>query len=167
MICDGGFADVYLDFEENLAYKLFRSYINPSANLIDKNEIDFNIFAEKVFDSEVQAYKLITASDLKDYFPKYYPDYKILAVIDEFGNDVSTRYILSCTLVLELINGKFEKHDVESVQICLNGKSFNKEDFFNSLKSIGVNFSIDCSVCCNSETLKFIDIARNDFSDFE
>lgn len=162
----GGFADVLFDKEGRKAYKIFRGYHHPNADISGVNENQYSEYTRKVFNSEKDAYNLIGAHKLKKYFPVYYPEIVVEKVLTIDGSDISSQYLIDCCLVLELIEGDFRKWDKYENKILLEKHSFDLANVFNDLLGIGVKFTIDCSLALTSDGIKMIDVATTDFSDF-
>lgn len=164
---EGSQAIVFLDRTNNFAYKIFKSFRHPNCDAEDGFEDKFNAYKRCVFNSEVEAYMLISKSDIVHYFPRYYSNTVIEKVFDENGKDISYQFLLDCCLTLDLVNGSFDKQDNIYIQQCVRGKGINLEnDIFRKLNDIGVSFYIDSSICCNENGIKIIDIAIKDFEEY-
>lgn len=164
---EGSQAIVFLDRRNNLAYKIFKSFRHPKCDAEDGFENKFNAYKRCVFNSEVEAYKLISKSEIAHYFPKYYSKTVIEKIFDENGKDISYQFLLDCCLTLDLIDGVFFKQDDMDIQQSVRDKGINLEnDIFSKLNNISVSFYIDSSICCNENGIKIIDIAIKDFEEY-
>ncbi len=159
---------VIIDKQNNLAYKVFKSYKhddNSDEKDLFKNEDVFNNWKRQIFESELEAYEKISQSSINDYFPKYYKHEPIDKIVDSYGQDISHFYLLDCVLTLELIPGECYKHNEMRCKCWELGVDLKK--IFSELDKIGVKFYEDSSVFCSDKKVKIIDIATNDFNDFQ
>lgn len=163
---EGSQAIVFLDRINNFAYKIFKSFSHPKCDAEDGFEDKFNAYKRCVFNSELEAYRLISKSDVAHYFPRYYTNTVIEKVFDNSGKDISYQFLLDCCLTLDLVNGIFVKQDDIDIQQCVLNKGINLKYIFRKLNDIGVLFYCDSSICCNENGIKIIDIAIKDFEEY-
>ena len=159
----GGFSDVIFDEENKMVYKIFKSFLHPSADRDNLDEFGYITYMQRVFKSEMDAYLIISEQELKKYFPVYYPDIAISKVIDLDESDISAHYLLDCCLCLEYIRGDFFKWNQYDDEMLLRDYLFNREEVFNNLNQYGVAFTVDCSLAINGASVKLIDVATTDF----
>ncbi|MEP7195447.1 MAG: hypothetical protein ABI851_02940 [Saprospiraceae bacterium] len=164
---EGGFAIVFLDYLSGKAYKLFKSFEHPKSDTYNYNKEQFNKFRREVYNSEREAYELIQNSNLKEYFPAYYANTKINAVLDNCRQDISNQFLLDCCLTLELIQGESYKLNDNISNESIAYQNIDINSIFQSLDEIGVKFFDDANVFWNNGEIKIIDIATQDFVNFE
>jgi len=163
---EGSQAIVFFDRQKNRVYKVFKSFKHPSnSDQRDLKEVEFNEWKRNIYNSEKTAYDKIAKSNVKEFFPVCYNDVTIEKIDNENGLDISDCFLLDCVLTLDLVSGDCDKQSLMREE-CKN-KGVDLQDIFNELKKIGVNFFIDSSVFCDDEGIKIIDIATNDFEDFQ
>jgi hypothetical protein len=160
-------AIIFIDSEKNLAYKVFKSYQHPNSDKTSWSEDVFNNYKHKIFESERNAYELISQNTVKSYFPTYHPDVCIDKILDEGGFNISSQFLLQCVLVMDLIHGKAIKQAESETRNFCKEHAIDLEAIFNELKAIGVLFYKDSSVFCNEPGIKIVDIATNDFADYQ
>ena len=75
--------------------------------------------------------------------------------------------MLDCVIILDLIEGESHKQNDSRVTLFCQEHNIDLQNVFNKLNKIGVCFHIDSSIFCNQLNIKIIDIAAEDFVDFQ
>lgn len=89
---NGCYAEVALYDESKKAIKIFKKHEAGEEHV------------KNVFNSEVEAYKIASQNKLlSQYIPKFFGECKIEKVFDEYGNDISDKFVLECAYEMELI----------------------------------------------------------------
>lgn len=113
--------------------------------------------SKKVFDSEVEAYKIaMKASELKDLVPKFFGTRRGLLVEDKCGTDVTNEFHPDLASELEFISDDFIKIN--------EAPGSDWEQITRAFKDRGIEYMSDASVTIKNEKIqKVIDFAIKEF----
>jgi hypothetical protein len=166
--CAGSMSTVFFDRIHKRAYKVFKSYESlDETGRREFKEDEYNKWKKNIYETEIEAYNKILKSSIKKYFPHKYNDFNIDKIIDSNGTDISNLYLLNCVIKLDLIEGKcFKQNDSRVIEFCKENK-INLLKVFEELSNIEVGFYIDSSVFLEKNSIKIVDIATKDYSEFQ
>lgn len=159
---------VFFDRVNRYVYKVFKSY--RFLDNIEKKEFredDFNKWKKYVYKTEIDAYNIISYSSVKKFFPKRHTNFNIEKIIDENDLDISNLFLLDCVIMLDLIEGESLKQNDSRVTLFCVKHNIDLQNVFHKLNKIGVCFYIDSSVFCKQNNIKIIDIATEDFANYQ
>ncbi len=114
--------------------------------------------AKNVFNSEVKAYELASKDTGASLItPTFFGKHSVEKIIDANGNDITNQYFTDLVYILSYEIGLFLKYSVipETEQNLIK----------NTLKPLGINYLIDCSVSLtpNNKVSFVIDFATEEF----
>lgn len=164
----GSMSTVFFDRDNQLAYKVFKSYESlDKTEKRDFKEDEYNKWKKDIYKTEIDAYNKISNSSIEKYFPKKYSDFNIDKIIDSNGLDISNHYLLDCIIKLDLIDGICIKQNDPRVICFCKENNIDLLWIFKELTNIGVNFYEDSSVFLKDDGIKIIDIATKSYSEFQ
>jgi hypothetical protein len=156
----GAFSRVFLDHENNRAYKLFKS--ERFGEVFGKQDGERLADADRhaIFQVEVEAFRIANETDeLRPYVPKLFGLCSVRSVRDTEGNDLSAAFLLDYCYVLEFLQGDDKKFDDADAKATIG----SWHDICAKFARHGINFICDASFfLLPSGEVKLIDIATQD-----